>query len=93
MLAKRVGIAYTLCMQYTLRGIPTALDQALRERAREEGKSLNEVAIDALAEGLGFSGNIFVRRDLNDIAGTWIKDRLFEEAISEQDQIDESLWK
>src|ERR1700682_1001173 len=43
-------------MQYTVRGIPTALDAALRERARTSGKSLNEATLDALAEGTGLTG-------------------------------------
>jgi hypothetical protein len=38
-------------MQYTIRGIPAAIDSALRDRARAAGKSLNEAAIDALVEG------------------------------------------
>lgn len=39
-------------MQYTIRGIPRSVDRALRERARRENRSLNEVAVEALAEGL-----------------------------------------
>jgi len=38
-------------MRYTIRGIPAAIDAALRERARGAGKSLNEAVIDTLAEG------------------------------------------
>ncbi len=41
-------------MQYTVRGISEALDKVIRRRAREKGKSLNEVTIEALADGLGF---------------------------------------
>lgn len=80
-------------MQYTIRGIPPVLDEAIRERARTEGKSLNEVAVDALGEGLGLGGKVFQRRDVSDIAGTWKKDRAFDSAIAEQDRIDEGLWK
>ena len=36
-------------MQYTIRGVPPVVDDALRMRARETGRSLNEVVIDALA--------------------------------------------
>jgi len=66
---------------------------ALRERARAEGKSLNEAAIDALAEGAGLNGTRRKRRDLSDIAGTWKPDKAFEEAIAAQDQVDEDLWR
>ena len=57
-------MAYTECMQYTIRGIPVAVDNALRDRARAAGKSLNEAAIDALAEGAGVTGARRKRRDL-----------------------------
>ena len=39
-------VAYTAGMQYTLRRIPRDLDKALRQRARKEGRSLNEIAIE-----------------------------------------------
>ncbi len=48
-------MAYTVCMQYTVRGIPAAVDEEIRRRARQAGKSLNEVVVHALAEGLGFA--------------------------------------
>lgn len=85
--------AYTRCMQHTIRGIPPALDAAIRERARRQGKSLNEVAVTALAEGLGFDRNRVVRRDLSDIVGTWKRDAAVESALAAQDRVDESLWK
>ena len=80
-------------MQYTLRGIPESLDAALRERARAAGKSLNEVAIEALIFGAGVSTAPRQRRNLDDIAGTWKKDKAFDEAIADQRRIDEDLWK
>ena len=57
-------------MQYTIRGIPPAVDDALRERARAAGKSLNEAAIDALTEGAGVVPAPRKRRNLDDLAGT-----------------------
>ncbi len=80
-------------MQYTVRGIPTALDVALRERARAAGKSLNEAAIDALVEGTGLIGAPRKRRNLGNIAGTWKGDKAFEAALAAQDQVDEDLWR
>ena len=93
MLAMNAGTAYTYCMQYTIRGIPERLDLVLRERARAEGKSLNEVALGALAEGLGVGSQPVVRRDLGDIAGTWKKDAEAEAALAAHDRIDTRLWK
>jgi len=80
-------------MQYTIRRIPRSLDAAVRERAERTGKSLNEAALDAMAEGLGLAGAPLRRRDLADIAGTWKPDRGLETALADQDWIDDELWK
>lgn len=80
-------------MQYTVRGISEGLDRAIRQRARAEGKSLNEVTVEALAEGLGLAGDGVTLRDLGDIVGTWAKDAAAEAALAAQDRIDEALWK
>lgn len=42
-------------MQYTIRNVPNFLDAVLRRRAQEQGKSLNEVALEALTRGVGFA--------------------------------------
>ena len=42
-------------MQYTIRNVPESLDAALRQSARQKGKSLNEVAVEALARGAGLT--------------------------------------
>ncbi len=80
-------------MQYTIRGIPPAVDEALRKRARATGKSLNEAAIEALVEGTGVTGTPRKRRDLSDIVGTWVEDPEFDAAIADQRRIDEDMWK
>ncbi|MCK4514188.1 MAG: hypothetical protein KAU31_02965 [Spirochaetaceae bacterium] len=74
--------------QYTIRNIPDALDQELRERARRRGTSLNEAAIDALRRGLGITENVVEYGDLDDLIGTWKKDEAFEQALADQDTID-----
>jgi plasmid stability protein len=80
-------------MQYTIRNVPDALDEALRRAARERGKSLNEVAIEALARGAGVSGERIKRHDLTGIAGTWREDPAFDSALAAQDVIDEEMWR
>lgn len=80
-------------MQYTIRRIPPVLDNALRARARATGKSLNEAAVDALAEGAGVAGAPCKRRDLGDIAGTWKADKAVDAAFAAQDRVDEALWR
>jgi hypothetical protein len=85
--------AYNRCMQYTIRNVPGTLDEALRRVARERGKSLNEVAIEALARGAGITGERDRQRNLADIAGTWRKDPAFDSALDAQDTIDEEMWR
>ena len=80
-------------MQYTIRNVPDYLDAALRDAAREQGKSLNEVAIEILARGAGLSGRQIRQRNLADIAGSWKKDPAFESAIAAQDTVDKEMWK
>jgi hypothetical protein len=41
--------------QYTIRGIPPEVDARLRDAARREGRSLNEVVVDRLARATGWS--------------------------------------
>ena len=85
--------AYTSCMQYTIRNVPDALDAMLRDRAKKEGKSLNEMVIEALARAMGFSRDHLRSRDLSGIAGSWIEDPEFDRAIEDQDRIAEDLWR
>ena len=85
--------AYNTCMQYTIRNVPDYLDAALRDAAREYGKSLNEVAIEALARGFGLGDAQVRQRDLSDIAGSWRKDPAFERALAAQDTVDEEMWR
>jgi hypothetical protein len=85
--------AYNGRMQYTIRNIPQTLDEALRRISRERGKSLNEVAIEALARGTGITRELKRQRDLADVAGTWRKDPAFDNALAAQDAIDEEMWR
>ena len=81
-------------MQYTVRNVPSAVDELLRRRAHQENKSLNEVLLDALARavGLGVSAPV-AQRDLSDLAGSWKADPLMDAVLDEQRAIDADLWK
>jgi hypothetical protein len=85
--------AHNACMQYTLREIPSALDRALRQRAKREGKSLNRVAVELLSEAAGVTAAKRKRRSLDDLAGTWAKDAATDEALQAQRGIDKGLWR
>lgn len=93
MLADGACTAYPDRMQYTVRGVPAVVDDALRRRARETGRSLNEVVIDALAAGAGVTRPPRRRRDLSDLAGTWDSDATVEEVLAAQDEPDPDLWR
>lgn len=80
-------------MQYTIRGIPAVVDDALRAPVREAGKSLNEVVVEALAASAGVPAARRERRDLSDVAGTWKTDKAVESALSAQDEPDAGLWR
>ncbi len=80
-------------MQYTIRNVPKQLDRALRQRAREQGRSINQVALEALLHALGLAGDDVPRRDLSDVAGSWRKDPATEAALTDQRQVDGELWK
>ncbi len=80
-------------MQYTIRDIPPHLDVELRERARRERKSLNQVAIEAMASGVGVAGTNAPRRSLDDVAGTWKDDPAVDKALADQDRVDPKMWK
>jgi plasmid stability protein len=80
-------------MQYTIRNLPALLDEAIRKRAKEEGKSLNTVAVEALMQAFGLRGGAPVHRDLSDLAGTWVEDAAVDEALRAQRGIDDEMWR
>jgi plasmid stability protein len=86
-------MAHNVGMQYTIRGVPEHVDHALRERARREGKSLNEVAIEVLTRALGLGAEAPVQRELDDVAGTWVEDEAIDDALKDQRMIDPDLWR
>jgi hypothetical protein len=93
----KVGVqavdAYNAGMQYTLRNIPKKVDQALRRKAKVEGRSLNEVALEAIEQGLGIAHEAVAHHDLDFLVGTWVEDPEFDAAVKAQNQIDPELWK
>ncbi len=93
MLALDVGSAYILCMQYTIRKLPARLDKLIRRRAKEEGKSLNTVAVEALMQAFGLRGSAQAYRDVSDLAGTWVDDAAVEEALEAQRVVDDEMWR
>lgn len=90
---------YYACMksdspiQYTIRQVPKAVDDALRKLAVREGASLNTVALGALRTGSGTDVDDLRHHDLDHLAGTWVADPAFDKALKAFEAIDGALWK
>ena len=79
-------------MQYTIRNIPPELDRAIKARAKQLGKSVNQVALELLAGSLGQPVR---RRQLRNMPGAWSRREAarFDAFLEEQREIDEELWE
>ena len=79
--------------QYTIRSVPQYVDRALRRRARETGKSLNQVALEALIEGVGERKRVY--DDLDFLVGSLSRAEAeaLDRDVAEQRSIDEKLWR
>jgi len=80
-------------IQYTIRNVPKVVDRALRRRADRLAKSLNEVAVEALARGAGVEREAAEHHDVDFLFGSWVEDRAVDEALADQRRIDLELWK
>jgi len=79
--------------QYTIRAVPASIDRALRRRARQESKSLNAVAVEALARGLELDAKPVEHADLDALVGTWQEDPAFDRAVADCERIDPAARK
>jgi hypothetical protein len=82
----------TTAIQYTLRNVPPGLDRALRRRAKQLSRSLNEVAIEALMRGAGEAHAPVEQHDVDFLFGSWVEDSDVDQALSDQRKIDPDLW-
>ena len=80
-------------IQYTVRNVPDRLDAKLRETAVQYGVSLNDASLTALKKGAGIADAPVLHHDLDDLAGTWVRDPASERAMDEMRQIDEKMWQ
>jgi len=80
-------------IQYTIRGVTPVLDRCIREKAVREGQSLNTMAVSLLERGLGLSADAVRYTDLDDLAGTWVNDPAFDDAVAQLQRVEADLWK
>jgi hypothetical protein len=77
-------------VQYTIRGVPSEVDRALRQKAAQLKISLNQVVIEELTRAtMGRTR----KADFSDLVGQWTPDPAFDEIIAAQRQIDWDKWK
>lgn len=79
-------------MTLTLTHVPKEVDDALRLRAQEQGKHMDEVVLDVIRAGLAITAAP-KRRDLGEFAGSWVSDPEVEAAMKDQDRIDPEMWR
>lgn len=81
----------------TIRGLDDITVAALKEKAKQEGTSVNATLVKLLQEELGLKKKkrMVVYNDLNHLAGTWSdKDyQEFNKNIEDFETIDETMWK
>ncbi len=79
--------------QYTVRGIPPAVDRALRKRAHRNRRSLNATIIEVLAEWTqGAPGDDEEHSIFDQLFGADTLDDEFDEAVDSMSQPDPTLW-
>ena len=81
-------------LQYTIRNIPSSVDQVIRKRSQRSGKSFNATVVEALT--LQTLGRLDIEKAEQDIftriRGANSLDGDFDEAIKEQSVADKKLW-
>jgi plasmid stability protein len=81
----------------TIRGLDDLTIKALKEKARQEGTSVNTTLLKLIKENLGLKKKkrIAVYNDLDHLAATWTdKDyREFQKSTEDFEKIDENMWK
>ncbi len=80
-------------IQYTIRQVPEEVDAKLREMAVKQGCSLNYAVLDTLSRVAGANDSPLVFHDLDLLAGSWVEDKAFDQAMSAFEQVDADLWK
>lgn len=83
----------------TLRNLPPELARTIRQKAEEQGTSINKAVIKLLEEGTGVrdkkKGKKRLHDSLDNLAGSWTEEEAaeFEKALAAQRTIDPDLWK
>ena len=82
----------------SVRGLDPELEEKLKQFAREEGKSVNQVVIEAMKKQFGLAKErkfTKIYRDLDHLFGRWSQEEFdrIQERIESGRKIDEELWR
>ena len=77
-------------VQYTIRGVPPEVDDALRQKAARRKLSLNQIVVEELTTA---AIGVQRRADFSDLVGRWTSDPAFDEIMAAQRRIDWDKWK
>lgn len=80
-------------MQYTLRNISQELDRTLRSKAKQQGKSLNRLAIELIERGVGLTGEPVIHHDMDDLFGSGALEPAVLKAIRKNDVVNAEDWR
>lgn len=78
--------------QYTVRNISPSLGDAIRRKAGAEGKSINEIYLEALGAVVGLNTLKIRHHDLDFLAGTWVEDAKVDAALDSERKIQRGDW-
>ena len=91
-----VYIVYTVGMskiQYTIRNIPPIVDQVIRKRSQQTGKSFNQTVVDLLSLQTFGTETPPKEQGFDFLFGANTLDAGFDEAIKDLSRVDGELWQ
>jgi hypothetical protein len=79
---------------FTIRGIPHEVMALLKEKAKENGISINLLILNLIDQRIGYGGQLTPYNDLDYLAGTWSEEEAakFGKNIRCFETIDKELW-
>lgn len=80
-------------IQYTIRNIPPVVDQVIRKRSEQSGKSFNQTVVDLLSLQTFGTEEPPKEQGFEFLFGANTLDASFDEAIKDMSRIDGELWQ
>jgi len=92
------GKRYDIMKSMTIRGLNDSLAEKLKQTAKQEGKSVNQLVIETLRKKFNMEKEkkfTKIHHDLDHLFGKWSQEEFefIQDKIDSIRQIDEELWK